>query len=85
MKNWKVELTSGGKVLGVVKINRDIFQGDSLSPILLFITLIPLSILVRDMKAGCMSGEFRRKINDLLFMTYIKLYSKMMQELDSLV
>ena len=62
MKNWKVELTSGGETLGEVKTNKGIFQRDSLSPILFIITLLPLSILLRDMKAGYMLGESREKL-----------------------
>ena len=30
MKSWKVELTYGNDVLGEMKIERGIFQGDSL-------------------------------------------------------
>ena len=85
MKSWNVELTSGGYKLSEVKINRGIFQGDSLSPILFVITLIPPSLLLRDMKAGYMFGELRGKINHLLLMDDLKLYSKTIQELDSLV
>ena len=62
MKNWKLELTSGRERLGEVKINRSIFQRDSLSPIVFVRTLMPLSILLRDIKAGYMLGEFRAKI-----------------------
>ena len=40
MKSWKVELTYGNDVLGEVKIERGIFQGDSLSPLLFVI--VPL-------------------------------------------
>ncbi len=29
MKNWKVELTAEGKTLTAVRIQRDIFQGDT--------------------------------------------------------
>ena len=61
IKNSKVELKSVGKTLGEVKTNRDIFQADRLSPILFAITLIHLSILLRDMKAGYLLGEFREK------------------------
>ena len=43
MKKWKTELTAGGKTLGEVDIKRGIFQGDSLSPILFMLCLIPLS------------------------------------------
>ena len=67
MRNWKKELTLRGETLGEVKIKRGIFQRDSLSPILCVITLIPLSLLLRDMKTGYMLGEFRGK-NHLLFM-----------------
>ena len=34
MEGWKVELTAGGQVLAEVKIQRGIFQGESLSPLL---------------------------------------------------
>ena len=37
------------------------------------------------MKAGYMLGEFRSKINHLLFMDDLKLYGKRVQELHSLV
>ena len=45
-----------------VRINRGIFQGDSFSLILFVITFIPLSILLTDMKAGYMLGEFWEKL-----------------------
>ena len=34
MKTWKVELTAGGRSLAEVKIQRGMFQGDALSPLL---------------------------------------------------
>ena len=37
MKNWRVQLTAGGKSLVVVKIQRGIFPGDALSPLLFII------------------------------------------------
>ena len=37
MIDWKTELVSGDINLGEVNINRDIFQGDSLSPLLFVI------------------------------------------------
>ena len=36
MKSWPVELTSGEESLGEVNITLEIFQGDSLSPLLFF-------------------------------------------------
>ena len=44
MKDWKTNLFSGKSPLGAVNINRGIFQGDSLSPLLFVITLIPLTL-----------------------------------------
>ena len=40
MFNWKTVLTTGQNVLGEVRIQRGIFQGDSLSPLLFVICLI---------------------------------------------
>ena len=85
MRSWKVELTSGGEMLGEVKIKRGIFQGDSLSPILFVLAMIPLSTVLNNMKAGYTFGRNRGKLNHLLFMDDLKLYGKNMKELDSLV
>ena len=46
MKNWSVELTTGGKSLTEVKIQRRIFQGDALSPLLFVIAMIPLNDII---------------------------------------
>ena len=84
MKSWRVELTSGSDVLGEVKINRGIFQGDSLSPLLFVIALLPLTAILKKAKPGYKfaSGE---KINHLLFMDDLKLYGESEKALDSLV
>ena len=34
MKTWRVELTAGGRSLPEIKIQRGIFEGDALSPLL---------------------------------------------------
>ena len=51
-KKWKTELTSCGQQLGVVNIKRGIFQGDSLSPLLFLLCMVPLSLVLRRSKAG---------------------------------
>ena len=52
MNTWRTDLTSGKNVLGEVRIKRGIFQGDSLSPLLFVLALIPLTLILRDVKAG---------------------------------
>ena len=47
MEKWKVMLCSRNYELGEVAIKRGIFQGDSLSPLLFVLALIPLSVILR--------------------------------------
>ena len=52
MKKSKVMLCSGNSELGKVEIKRGIFQGDSLSPLVFVLALIPLSLILRMVKAA---------------------------------
>ena len=47
MQNWGLELTAGGKSLTAVKILREIFQEDALSPLLFVIAMMPLDHILR--------------------------------------
>ena len=75
MKNWNTNLTSCGEYLANVNIRRGIFQGDSLSPLLFVVCMIPLSQILRKLKSGytLKSGE---KLNNLLFMDDLKIFAK---------
>ena len=75
MEKWKVMLCSGNSELGVVEIKRGIFQGDSLSPLVFVLALIPLSLILRKAKAAYEFSESKEEINHLLFMDDLKLYS----------
>ena len=75
MNTWRTDLTSGKSVFEEVRIKRGIFQGDSLSPLLFVLALIPLTLILRDVKAGFDLRE-RIRINHLLFMDDLKLYGK---------
>ena len=72
MENWKIELTSLVESLGQVDIRRRIFQGNSLSPLLFVICMIPLSLVLRKAKAGYEFRGKQLKINHLLFMDDLK-------------
>ena len=85
MKNWQTELTSGGVSLGEVKVKRGIFQGDSLSPLLFVISLIPMSHILRKVKAGYELGKGEITINHLLFMDDLKLFGKNEKEIETLM
>ena len=52
MEKWKVMLCSGNSELGEVEIKRDIFQGDSLSPLVFVLALISSSLILRKAKAA---------------------------------
>ena len=76
MKNWATELTSCGENLRRVDIRRGIFQGDSLSPLLFVICMIPLTKVLRKIKAGYVIKEGNLKVNHLLFIDDLKLFGK---------
>ena len=85
METWKVMLCSGNSESGEVKIKRGIFQGDSLSPLVFVLALISLSLILREAKAAYEFSENKEKINRLLFMHDLKLYSQNEKGLNSLV
>ena len=69
MKLWQVELISGEINLGEVNIRQGIFQGDSLSPLLFVVCLLPLTHILRDAAPGYHFASNRQKVNHLLWMT----------------
>ena len=85
MVNWETVLTSGGKALGQVDIRRGIFQGDSLSPLLFIVIMLPLTLAIRKMRAGYKLAKDMKPINHLIFMDDRKLYGARKDQLDSLV
>ena len=84
MNGWQTELISNGESLGSVSIRRGIFQGDSLSPLLFVVSMIPLSLVLRKCEAGYTFAK-KTKVNHLLFMDDLKLYVRSECQLDSLI
>ena len=85
MTQWKLPLTSNGEELGEVDVKRGIFQGDSLSPLLFVLSMIPLSLLLRKVQACYEWGKKEFKVNHLLFMDDLKLFGKSEDQIDSLI
>ena len=83
MKTWRVELTAGEKSLAETKIQRGIFQGDVLSPLLFIITLMSLNHILRKCTAGYKLSRSQEKINHLMYMDDIKLFAKNEKELET--
>ena len=80
---WQTELFLNEDFIGKILIKCGIFQGDSLSPLLFIICLIPLSCLL-----SCNDFGFKIEeeiINHLLYMDDLKLYAKSEKDIDSLV
>ena len=85
MKHWNTELNASPSRLGNVKINRGILQGNSLSPLLFVMTMIPLTLLLRKTKIFYEVSKKGKRINHLLFMDDLKLFAKNVDQIDSLV
>ena len=84
MENWKTELFVYGQSLGQVNMKRGICQGDSLSPLLFVLCMIPLTLLLRQTKAGYQFKGRHEKINQLLYIDDLKLCGKDEAQIDSL-
>ena len=84
MRNWNTNLTSRREYLANVPIRKDIFQGNSLSPLLFVICMISLTKILRKLKSGytLKNGE---KFNLLLFMDDLKTFAKIEHEVNGLV
>ena len=74
-ETWRTELIACNESLGEVDIRRGIFQGDSFSPLLFVVVLIPLSIILNETDLGYVTSR-NQKLNHLLFMDDLKLYAK---------
>ena len=85
MKNCRVELTAGRKSLAETKIRRGIFQGDAILPLLFIIAIMPLNHILRKCTTGYKLSRSKEKVNQLLYMDDIKLFTKNEKELETLI
>ena len=85
MPKRKTVLTSSGTRLAEVNIRRGIFQGDSLSPLLFIVAMIPMTRVLERMEIRYQLKKGGSRINHLMFMDDIKLFGKGTKEIDTLV
>ena len=84
MNNWnttmKLYYNDGCITTDPIKIKRGIFQGDSFSPLLLCLALVPLTSELAATRYGYKTTNASDAISNLFFMDDLKLYSKNDQE-----
>ena len=68
MQQWMLPLTSNGESLGEVDVKRGIFQGDSISPLLFVLSMVPLSLILRKVNTNYEWRNKEYKLNHFLFM-----------------
>ena len=85
MVQLKLLLTFNDEDLGEIDVKREIFQGDSLSPLLFVLSMVPLSLILRNVNARYEWGKKEYKLNHLLPMDDLKLFSKSEEQMDTIV
>ena len=87
MRNWKATLflsrKSGNLKSNSLDIKCGIFQGDSLSPLLFCLVVIPLTTELNRTVYGYKIGE--KSIDNLFYMDDVKLFAKKDHELEGLL
>ena len=74
-EKWRTELIACNESLGEIDIRRGIFQGDSFSPLLFVVVLMPLSIILNKTDLRYVTSQ-NQKLNYLLLMDDLKLHAK---------
>jgi len=85
MELWHTQLFCGGQYLGSVDIKCGIFQGDSFSPLLFVVCLLPLTMILHKCSSGYLLREDHILVNHLLYLDDLKLYGRNNREIQSLV
>lgn len=82
MVNWRTELTSNIASLGKLNISGGIFQGDSLSPLIFVICMVPLSKVLRNVKVGYLLRDVKNQ--SPVFINDLKIFARNKTEIHSL-
>ena len=85
MKTCRMELAAGGRSLAEIKIQWGNSQGDALSPLLFIIAIMPRNHILRKCTARYKISRSQEKINHLMYIDDIKLFTKNEKELETLI
>lgn len=89
IKTWRTKMcliTKGATITtSTITINRGIYQGDSLSPLLFCIALIPLTKRLKNTHTGYKVNNSNETINHLLYMDDLKLIASSKAQLKRLL
>ena len=85
IQQWRLSLTPNGADLGAVNVKRGVFQGDSPSPSLLVLSMVPLSLILKKVNTCYKWGKKEYKLSHLLFMDGLKLHAKSEAQTNTLV
>ena len=80
-----MELSAGGKSLAEAKVQRSIFQGDELSPLLFVTAMMSHNHILRKCTVGYKLSKSQEKINHRMYMEDIKLFDKNEKELETII
>ena len=83
MKNWRVELISGGKIIAELEIPRGIFQGNALSLLLFVNAMMQLNPIFRKCTGVYKLTKSLEKISYLMYMDDIKLFTKKSKRIEN--
>ena len=79
-----MELAAGGQTLPEGKIQRGILQGESLLLLLFVIAMMPLNTILRKSTGGYKFTKSQEKINHLMYMNDINIFTQNKKELETL-
>ena len=67
IKQWRLSLTANDEDQGEVNVKRGILQGDSLSPLLFILNMVPLSPIITKVNVCYKWWKKKYKLNSFLF------------------
>ena len=85
MENWSVELIAEGQTLEKIKSQTDIFQGDPLSPLVFVVAMMQFNYLFIKRREGYKFSKSQQKINRLIYVGNIMVFTKNEKELEILI